>query len=97
MIRGKFGVPTFRVFICALKRAMSARVVSIVVFTVFLHCLMNNAFAATEYLVSYDKNGNPLMHPIGNHRGKPLSAMSIGRPLMTNAQKERRIGGQGRI
>lgn len=49
---------------------MSARVVSIVVFTVFLHCLMNNAFAATEYLVSYDKNGNPLMHPIGNHRGK---------------------------
>ena len=46
------------------------RVVSIVVFTVFLHCLMNNAFAATEYLVRYDKNGNPLMHPIGNHRGK---------------------------
>ena len=70
MIRGKFGVPTFRVFICALKRAMSVRVVSIVVFTVFLHCLMNNAFAATEYLVRYDKNGNPLMHPIGNHRGK---------------------------
>jgi len=31
---------------------------------------MNNAFAATEYLVRYDKNGNPLMHPIGNHRGK---------------------------
>ena len=70
MIRGKFGVPTFRVFICALKRAMSVRVVSIAVFTVFLHCLMNNAFAATEYLVRYDKNGNPLMHPIGNHRGK---------------------------
>ena len=46
------------------------RVVSIAVFTVFLHCLMNNAFAATEYLVRYDKNGNPLMHPIGNHRGK---------------------------
>ena len=46
------------------------RVVSIVVFTVFLHCLMNNAFAANEYLVRYDKNGNPLMHPIGNHRGK---------------------------
>ena len=46
------------------------RVVSIAVFTVFLHCLMNNAFAAKEYLVSYDKNGNPLMHPIGNHRGK---------------------------
>ena len=70
MIRGKFGVPTFRVFICALKRAMSVRVVSIAVFTVFLHCLMNNAFAANEYLVRYDKNGNPLMHPIGNHRGK---------------------------
>ena len=49
---------------------MSVRVVSIAVFTVFLHCLMNNAFAATEYLVRYDKNGNPLMHPIGNHRGK---------------------------
>ena len=46
------------------------RVVSIVVFTVFLHCLMNNAFAANEYLVRYDKNGNPLMHPIGSHRGK---------------------------
>ena len=70
MIRGKFGVPTFSVFICALKRAMSVRVVSIVVFTVFLHCLMNNAFAANEYLVRYDKNGNPLMHPIGTHRGK---------------------------
>ena len=49
---------------------MSVRVVSIAVFTVFLHCLMNNAFAANEYLVRYDKNGNPLMHPIGNHRGK---------------------------
>ena len=46
------------------------RVVSIAVFTVFLHCLMNNAFAAGEYLVRYDKNGNPLMHPIGSHRGK---------------------------
>ena len=28
---------------------------------------------------------------------KPLSAISIGRPLMTNAQKERHIGVQGRI
>ena len=50
---------------------MSVRVVSIAVFTVFLHCLMNNAFAATgEHLIMNDGNGREVLVRVGNHRGK---------------------------
>ena len=72
MTRGKFGVLTFRVFICALKRAIGKKVqlANIVVFTVFLHCLMNNAFAATEHLVMNDGNGRQVLVRVGSHRGK---------------------------
>ena len=75
MTSGKFGVPTFHVFICALKRAIGQRVqlANVVVFTVCLLCLMMSdavAAPAPQYLYDYDGNGDVVLRRIGNHRGK---------------------------
>ena len=75
MTSGKFGVPTFHVFICALKRAIGkgVQLANVVVFTVCLLCLMMSdavAAPAPQYLYDYDGNGNPILRRIGTHRGK---------------------------
>ena len=75
MISGKFGVPTFHVFICALKRAIGkgVQLANVVVFTVCLLCLMMSdavAAPAPQYLYDSDANGNPILRRIGTHRGK---------------------------
>lgn len=75
MTSGKFGVPTFHVFICALKRAIGqgVRLANVAVLILFLHCLMMSdavAAPAPQYLYDSDANGNPILRRIGNHRGK---------------------------
>ena len=75
MTSGKFGVPTFHVFICALKRAIgqTVQLANVVVFTVCLLCLMMSdavAASAPQYLYDSDGNGNPVLRRIGTHRGK---------------------------
>lgn len=75
MTSGKFGVPTFHVFICALKRAIGQRVqlANVVVFTVCLLCLMMSdavAAPAPQYLYDYDGNGDVVLRRVGTHRGK---------------------------
>ena len=76
MTSGKFGVPTFHVFICALKRAIGkgVRLANVAVLIVFLHFLMmNKAVAAPtpapQYLYDFE-NGDVVLRRIGNHRGK---------------------------
>lgn len=75
MTSGKFGVPTYHVFICALKRAIGkgVQLANVVVFTVCLLCLMMSdavAASAPQYLYDSDGNGNPILRRIGTHRGK---------------------------
>ena len=75
MTSGKFGVPTFHVFICALKRVIGkgVQLANVVVFTVCLLCLMMSdavAAPAPQYLYDSDANGNPILRRIGTHRGK---------------------------
>ena len=75
MTSGKFGVPTFHVFICALKRAIGqgVQLANVVVFTVCLLCLMMSdavAAPAPQYLYDYDGNGDVVLRRVGNHRGK---------------------------
>ena len=75
MTSGKFGVPTFHVFICALKRVFGkgVQLANVVVFTVCLLCLMMSdavAAPAPQYLYDSDGNGNPILRRIGTHRGK---------------------------
>ena len=75
MTSGKFGVPTFHVFICALKRAIGkgVQLANVVVFTVCLLCLMMSdavAAPAPQYLYDYDGNGDVVLRRVGSHRGK---------------------------
>ena len=75
MTSGKFGVPTFHVFICALKRVFGkgVQLANVVVFTVCLLCLMMSdavAAPAPQYLCDYDGNGKPILCRVGSHRGK---------------------------
>lgn len=74
MTSGKFGVPTFHVFICALKRAIGqgVRLANVAVLILFLHCLMmSDAVAAPAPQHLYDfENGEVVLRRVGNHRGK---------------------------
>lgn len=75
MTSGKFGVPTFHVFICALKRAIGqgVRLANVAVLILFLHCLMMSdavAAPAPQYLYDYDGNGDFVLRRVGSHRGK---------------------------
>ena len=74
MTSGKFGVPTFHVFICALKRAIGkgVRLANVAVLIVFLHFLMmSDAVAAPAPQHLYDfENGEVVLRRVGNHRGK---------------------------
>lgn len=74
MTSGKFGVPTFHVFICALKRAIGqgVRLANVAVLILFLHCLMMSdavAAPAQQYLHDFE-NGEVVLRRVGNHRGK---------------------------
>ena len=74
MTSGKFGVPTFHVFICALKRAIGkgVQLANVAVLILFLHCLMmSDAVAAPASQHLYDfENGEVVLRRVGTHRGK---------------------------